>query len=83
GSLSLSPSTEIAGPDDRRGIAITERGSPVWETGPDADRLVAITSAGELQRLDEGPPGAIAELRAQGTGVAWTNAGEPRSAEIP
>lgn len=83
GSLSLSPSTEIAGPDDRRGIAITERGSPVWETGPDADRLVAITSAGELQRLDEGPLGAIAELRAQGTGVAWTNAGEPRSAEIP
>jgi hypothetical protein len=73
-----------ATPSSPTAVAVTERGVPAWlVTDDDGSRLYAIGSAGEPVLLDSGAPGTIDDLRPENTRVAWTNAGEPRSAELP
>jgi hypothetical protein len=77
---SQAPATPTApGP-----VAVTERGVPAWlVTDDEGSRLYAISSAGEPVLLDSGAAGTIGDLHPENTRIAWTHAGEPRSAEVP
>jgi hypothetical protein len=73
-----------ATPTSPAAVAVTERGVPAWLSTDDAgSRLYAIGTAGEPVLLDSGDPGTIGDLHPEHTRVAWTHAGEPRSAELP
>ena len=67
------------GPSGRE-LAVTSRGIAAWTAEDGARRLLAAAPGGGVTELDRG---AIDGLREQGTAVAWTRDGEPRSAELP
>jgi hypothetical protein len=54
---------------------VTERGVAAWITGP---RLFVAGSNAGVEQLDTG---VLANLRADGTRITWTNGGEPKSAD--
>ncbi len=58
-------------------VAVTDSGSPAWVHG---GRLLARGEGGKAVELDRGE---IAGLRAEGNRLHWTNAGVPKTAELP
>ena len=62
-------------------VAVNDRGVASWLSGEPGDRRLVYAAPGE--RAAELDRGAIDGLRASGTAIEWSNAGEPRSRELP
>jgi hypothetical protein len=71
----------VIAPVGRTPVVVTDRGVPVWVNGVSRASVITIGPDGAFVTLDASTGGPIADLRADGAAVSWTNGGVPHTVE--